>query len=98
MASLEQKLHDKISAGMGDSRISPATTAYKMIREGKAVNETLLSYMINYVIIMADATVVPFQLAEVQKVCKSLKGSLEELGLAGAVQRETVVGTEYISV
>jgi hypothetical protein len=98
MASLEEKAHTKISTAFADSRISPAILAYKLAKESRAVNEAALAYMINYVIIMADSKLIPFQLLELQQICKALKISLEELGLTGMVQRGPVDNNEYIAV
>jgi len=98
MQSLETKIHDKFAAGLADQRVSPAILALKMVRENRAVNEALLGYMINYIIIMAESPLIPFQLQEVKQMCQTLKISLEELGLTGKIQREPVATNEYISV
>lgn len=99
MASLDENAHKKISAAFADQRISPALLAYKLAAEqNKATHEGALGYMINYIIIMSEAKFIPFQLNEVQQICKALKISLEELGLTGKVQQMPVVGAEYIAV
>ena len=97
MASLEESAHKKFAAGLADNRVSPAILAMKMSRENAAVNEAMLSYLINYIIIVADKHVVPFHMKAVQEICKNLKGSLEELGLTGIVQPE-FAPNEYLAV
>ena len=87
MASLEDKVHDKFAAGLADSRFQPAVAAMGMVRENKYVNESLIQYMTNYVIQMADLKMVPMHLTEVQAICKVLKISLQELGLTGDTGR-----------
>ena len=96
MASLEDKVHDKFAAGLADSRFQPAVAALNMQRENKYVNESLMQYMTNYVIQMAQMHTVPMHLKEIQDTCKSLYVSLQELGLTGDT-RETV-SNEYLAV
>jgi len=88
MASIDQKLHDKIAAGFADQRVSTAIMALKMTRENKYVNEAMLGYLVNYVILMAEQEMVPIPLMEIHQTCKQLKYSLEELGLTGIVGKE----------
>lgn len=98
MPSLEEGAHKKISAIFADQRISPASLAVKLTKDTLVVNEGVLSYIINYVILMAESPIVPLQLADVQQICKALKVSLEELGLTGIVRREPVDNNEYLAV
>jgi hypothetical protein len=86
LASINDKVHEKIATGLADTRVSPAVLAMKMTRESKAVNEAMLGYLVNYIIVMAEQKVIPMQLAEVQQTCKELKLSLEELGLTGVTR------------
>jgi len=88
MASIDQKLHDKIAAGFADQRVSTAIMALKMTRENRYVNEAMLGYLVNYVILMAEQEMVPIPLMEIHQTCKQLKYSLEELGLTGIVGKE----------
>jgi hypothetical protein len=88
MASVDQKLHDKIAAGFADQRVSTAIMALKMTRENRHVNEAMLGYIVNYIIIMAEQELVPFPLVEVQQICKQLKFALEDLGLTGIVRKD----------
>jgi hypothetical protein len=92
------KLHKKIANGFGNENTSPASMAYKMLRESRYVNESMLQYLINYVTIMATSKIVPLHLEEVQKECKMIYDTLMELGLTGTVGRTEVVETEYITV
>ena len=96
MASLEDKAHDKLVSVLADSRCSPAVLAMQMIRESKYVNESMLQYLVNYIIYTADSHLVPFQLKEIQDTCKLLKLSLEELGLSGSLGRSPEVTGEYL--
>ena len=66
------KLHKELAKGFGNNHISPSTMAYKMLGESRYVNESVLQYMINYVIIMATHPVVPLHLEEVHKECKAI--------------------------
>lgn len=93
----EQKLHDKIAAGLGNSRISPAVLATHMIKENVYVNESLLMYLTNYVIYMADSKLIPLNLVDIQNICKLLKVSLQELGLTGISELGEVDGNEYLT-
>lgn len=88
MASIDQKLHDKIAAGLADQRVSPAILALKMTRENRYVNEAMLGYFINYVIMMSEQEMVPLPLADIHSICKQLRYSLEELGLTGIVRKQ----------
>ena len=88
MTSTEQKLHDKIAAGLADKRLSTRLLALKMTRENRFVNEAMVDYLIDYIVIMADQTIVPMPLAEIHHICKQLKYSLEELGLTGNEQED----------
>lgn len=92
------KLHKQISKGFGSYDVSPAAMAYKMKRESKYVNESILQYLINYVVVMATAEIVPFHLKEIQEQCQALYCSLQELGLTGTIGRESVDNTEYLVV
>jgi pyrroloquinoline quinone (PQQ) biosynthesis protein C len=96
MATVDEKLHEKIAAGLSDSRVSPAVLALKMLKENTYTNEQLLGYLVNYVIIMSEQKVIPMQLAEIQQTCKSLKISLEELGLTGTIK--SLDTNEYLIV
>jgi hypothetical protein len=94
MASLEDKVHDKFATGLADSRFQPAVAALNMQRENKYVNESLLQYMTNYVIQMAEMRTVPMHLKEIQDTCKSLYISLQDMGLTGNTR--ATVNNEYL--
>ena len=95
MPSLEEAAYKKLSTSLADQRLSPAILAMKMSRENLAVNEAFFAMLVNYIIIMADKNLVPFNMAELQQLCKSLKYSLEELGLTGTIRQES---NEYLVV
>jgi pyrroloquinoline quinone (PQQ) biosynthesis protein C len=84
--------------GFGHHDVSPASLAYKMLQESRYVNEQVLGYLINYVIVMAEHPIIPLRLAEVHEICKSLKVSLEELGLTGITGEVAEPSNEYLSV
>jgi hypothetical protein len=98
MAKLEEKLNRKISDGLSDSRISPAVLAYHMLRENKYANESLIQYFINYVVLMSDTKLIPIHLDEVQRLCKVLRVSLEELGLTGEFGKQELDTNAYLAV
>lgn len=95
--TIEEKIHKKMVEGLSSSEFSPAVAAIKMKRESRYVNESMLQYITNYIIVMADAIVIPVHLKEIQDTCKALKDSLTELGLTGET-RLPVVGTEYLAI
>ena len=90
------KLHKNIVKGFSNHDVSPAAMAYKMLQESRYVNEQVLGYMINYIIVMAEHPVIPMRLAEIHSICKQLKISLEELGLTGEIQQDA--SNEYLAV
>lgn len=92
------KFHKQLVQGFGHADVSPAAMAYKMLRESKYVNESMLQYLVNYVIVMAEHPVIPVHLAEVHQDCKAIFESLKELGLTGPVGREVASNNEYLAV
>lgn len=97
MASLEDRAHIQFSNALADSRVSPAVLAMLMRYESKYVNESLLQYFISYIEMMAESKIVPMQLLDIQKICSSIKVSLQELGLTGET-RHSEPQTEYLQV
>ena len=91
------KLHKQIAKGLGNHDVSPAALSYKMLRESKYVNESLLQYLVSYVNVMANAKIIPAHLKEIQDICKFLNLSLQELGLVGDIGRVPEVGYEYLA-
>jgi hypothetical protein len=92
------KLHKHMVNGFGHNDVSPAAMAYKMMSESRYVNESVLQYMVNYINIMANSKVVPFQLQEIKSICSYLNNSLQELGLVGDVGRQVNEAKEYLQV
>jgi DNA-binding Xre family transcriptional regulator len=92
------KLHKQIVKGFGNHDVSPASMAYKMMRESTYVNESVLQYMINYIHIMANAKVIPMHLADIREICRYLDVSLQELGLVGEVGRTPEINNEYLAL
>lgn len=79
-----QKAHDNLVKALGHRDTSPSAMAYKMLRESKYVNESMLKYLISYVTMMAKSKIVPEHLEEIREVCVYLHDDLEELGLTGS--------------
>jgi hypothetical protein len=98
MAKLEDKAHEQFVKALADVRCSPAVLARKMLSENLYVNESMLQYLINYVITMATATHVPISLTDVHADCVNLYHSLTELGLTGTVGRMPILTNEYLAV
>jgi hypothetical protein len=96
MASIEDKAHAKFTNALADSRVSPAVLAMLMRHESKYVNESLLQYFVSYVQMMAESKIVPMQLSDIQKLCKTINISLQELGLTGET-RYPEPQTEYLA-
>jgi len=93
---MDRLLHKHMAKGFGHADVSPAAMAYKMLHESKYVNESVLQYAVNYIIIMATHPVVPAHLQEVHEQCKMLYSSLQELGLTGTVGRVAEPRNEFI--
>jgi len=98
MAKVDEAAHKKISAILGDTRVSPAVLARHMLNEYRYVNESFMQYFINYIILMANETHVPLHLAEVHKDAKLLYSSLQELGLTGTIGRGPFDTNEFLAV
>lgn len=81
-----EKTHKAIVNGLGHSDASPASLAYKMLYESRYVNESVLQYLTNYVVIMAKHPAIPPHLKEVQDTCIHINDTLEKLGLTGISQ------------
>ena len=79
-----QKTHDKLVQTFSIRDTSPSAMAYKMLRESKYVNETMLQYIISYITMMAKSPLVPKHLEDIKEVCVYLHDDLEELGLTGS--------------
>lgn len=95
---MDKTLHKHMVKGFGHNDVSPAALAYKMLHESKYVNESVLAYAINYINIMATYPAMPMHLSDVHQICKTLRVSLEELGLVGPVGRVAAPSNEYLAV
>jgi hypothetical protein len=98
MAKADEVLHKKIASGLADTRVSPAVLANYMLNESLYVNESLVQYMVNYIITLATRPHVPLHLESVHVAAKNLYCSLQELGLTGTIGRESAANTEYLAV
>jgi hypothetical protein len=90
------KLHKQLIKGFGHNDVSPAAMAYKMLHESRYVNESVLQYAVNYIILMATHPVIPLHLQEVHEECKQIYYSLTELGLTGTVGRTVDSRNEFL--
>lgn len=97
MSAKEFKAVEKLSAALGDIRLSPAVMALQLTRENAYVQESFIGMFTNYVVTMANKNVVPINQKEIYDLCVALEGSLSELGLTGAVSSEPQYN-EYLSV
>ncbi len=97
MAAIDQKLHEKIVAGLSNNAVSPAVLGMLMARESLYVNESFLQYFIGYIDYMASTTLIPVHLKDLHETCKVIKDSLVELGLTGDTRYSDSV-TEYLAV
>ena len=77
------KEHKRIVDIFTKADVSPAALSYKMLNESRYANESLIQYITNYIIQMADMHTVPMHLVDIQELCRNLKLSLTELGLTG---------------
>jgi hypothetical protein len=80
-----EKLHRKMVDGFSNYDVSPAVLSYKMLRESRYVNESLLQYLVSYVNLMSNSRIVPEHLKEIQDICQHINISLQELGLVGDI-------------
>jgi hypothetical protein len=92
-----ETLHKQIAKGLGDTNISPAVLANMMKREPLYVQESLIQYLINYVIMISNTNIIPPHLKEVKDICDLLHISFQELGLTGDT-RMPVDTNEYLAV
>ena len=93
----EQKLNDKIALGLSDATLSPAVLGLQMTRESAYVHEAFISYFVNYVIMMSEKSLIPFQMKEVYNTCVMLRDSFQELGLTGSTTTQ-LDSNEYLAV
>lgn len=97
MSAKEFKAIEKLSAALGDMRLSPAVMALQLTRENTFVQESFIGMFTNYVITMANKNVIPVNQKEIYDLCVALESSLSELGLTGAASSEAEYN-EYLSV
>jgi len=82
-----EKEHKKIVDILGNSNISPAGLSYKMLNESRYVNESLIQYIINYIIIMGtrDAEHIPPYLENSRLWANEMYQMLTKLNLTSGV-------------
>jgi hypothetical protein len=89
------KLHRDIVKGFSSYEVSPASVAYKMLNESKFVNESVIQYIINFIIIHGtrDMDHVPPYLHDTHLVCTELYQVLQKLGMTNAGSRSILSHT-----
>jgi len=97
MASLETKLHNKISDGLADSRLSPTIMALKMVDEPLVVQQATMEYMLTYVQTMAERTLVPMHMKGFHDLCKAVWAGFKDQGITSKTIEKTS-NNEYIQV
>jgi len=93
--SENNKLHKQMVQGFASFEVSPASLAYKMLNESKFVNESVLQYIVNFIIIHGtrDESHVPPYLKDTWLVCNELYQVLDKLGLTNAGSRSLLAHT-----
>ena len=87
-------IYDKQQAQLrkifGDTETSPAGLSYKMLGESKYINESVLQYIINYIIIFGtrDLEHLPPYLHDTATICNELYQHLAKVGLTSAGSRQ----------
>ena len=91
-------IYDKQQAQLrkifGDTETSPAGLSYKMLGESKYINESVLQYIINYIIIFGtrDIEHLPPYLHDTATICNELYQHLAKVGLTNAGSRQFNIG------
>ena len=88
-----EKEHKKIVSILGDSNVSPASLSYKMLGESKYVNESLIQYMINYIVIMAtrDPNQFPPYLENARLWCHEMYQMLDKMDMVKKVRSRSAL-------
>ena len=87
-------IYDKQQAQLrkifGDTETSPAGLSYKMLGESKYINESVLQYIVNYIIIFGtrDLEHLPPYLHDTATICNELYQHLVKVGLTNAGSRQ----------
>ena len=73
----------------GNTEVSPAGLSYKMLGESKYVNESVLQYIVNYIIIFGtrDLEHLPPYLHDTATICNELYQKLVDVGLTNSGSR-----------
>ena len=90
------KAHEALVKHMSSFEISPAAMAYKMLNESRFVNESMIQYMINFIIIHGTRKEdhVPSYLKDTWLVCNKMYQMLDKMGMTNAGSRSSLNHTE----
>jgi len=83
------KEHKQLVNIFKNQDLSPAGLSYKMVNESAYVNESLMQYMVNYIIIMATRhpDLIPPYLQNVKAWADKMYDMLDELNMTNAASR-----------
>jgi hypothetical protein len=86
------KEHKKIVDIMGNANVSPASLSYKMLNESRYVNESLMQYIVNYIIIMGtrDPDHMPPYLENVRVWANEMYQMLDRMNMTSAGSRSAL--------
>ena len=89
---MNDKEHKKIVDIFNKADLSPAGLSYKMIHESRYVNESVIQYMVNYIIMWGTRKPenVPPYMENVHAWCSEMYQMLDKMGLTHANSRAGV--------
>jgi len=90
--TINDKAHEAIVKHMSSYDVSPASVAYKMLNESKFVNESMIQYMINFIIIHGTQKEdhVPPYLKDTYVICKQLYKMLQDTDMTNSGSRTSL--------
>jgi len=93
--TINDKAHEAIVKHMSSFEVSPASVAYKMLNESKFVNESMIQYMINFIIIHGTQKEdhVPPYLMDTYVICKEIYQMLDKMNMTNSGSRTSLSHT-----
>jgi len=87
--TINDKAHEAIVKHMSSYDVSPASTAYKMLNESRFVNESMIQYIVNFIIIHGTRKEdhVPPYLMDTHVICKEMYQMLDKMSMTNAGSR-----------
>ena len=87
--TINDKAHETLVKHMSSFEISPASMAYKMVHESRFVNESMIQYIINFIIIHGTRKEenVPPYLKDTWLVCNEMYQMLDKMDMTNAGSR-----------